>query len=157
MTKKRWDLSFSLQFSFFTRFSLLERFLKSKLFFFTLSQTPTLSTETSDPETQLRILFLCARHARAHTCAWLALPSARPNRHRYREQERDRKRRRSPKKCRHATIIAVELIRPSKKISRGLDFRPSKVAAMFFWWQGLHFVVQLFFYSPNPLKLISAY
>ena len=38
-----------------------------------MSQTPTLSTETSDPETQLRILFLCARHARAHTHAhdWL--------------------------------------------------------------------------------------
>ena len=132
MTKKRWDLSFSLQFSFFSRFSLLERFLKSKLFFYFESNSDTFDGNLGSRNTTKDTISLREACARAHICAWLALPSARPNRHRHRDRERDRKRRRSPKKCRHATIIAVELIRPSKKISRGLDFRPSKVAAMFF-------------------------
>ena len=49
--------------------------------------------------------------------------------------------------------LPLNLLGRPKKISRGLDFRPSKVAAMFFWWQGLHFVVQLFSTCPIRLNL----
>ena len=122
MTKKRRDLSFSLQFSFFTRFSLLERFLKSKLFFYFEPNSDTFDGNLGSRNTTKDTISLREACARAHTCAWLALPSARPNRHRHRDRERDRKRRRSPKKCRHATIIAVELIRPSKKNQSWVGF-----------------------------------